>query len=138
MVALRRLGLEEPALKAGSVIERTRTFLSTGEVFGSVDFAALGEIAGAASICLHRAAFEQILLDATRAGDPQSVQIGRECIGFAENTAEVCARFSDGSSERGDVLIGADGITPSSAANSSAWKDLASQGISHGAALLSE
>jgi len=110
MVALRRLGLEAPALKAGSVIERTRTFLSTGEVFGSVDFAALGEIAGAASICLHRAAFEQILLDATRAGDPQSVQIGRECIGFAENTAEVAARFSDGSSERGDVLIGADGI----------------------------
>ena len=32
MVALRRLGLEAAALEAGSVIERTRSFLSTGEV----------------------------------------------------------------------------------------------------------
>src|SRR5215471_10044414 len=34
MVALRRLGLDAPALVAGSLIERTRTFLSTGEPFG--------------------------------------------------------------------------------------------------------
>ena len=32
MVALRRLGLEAAGLEAGSVIERTRSFLSTGEV----------------------------------------------------------------------------------------------------------
>jgi 2-polyprenyl-6-methoxyphenol hydroxylase-like FAD-dependent oxidoreductase len=40
MIALRRLGLEAAALRAGSVIERTRTFLSIAKSFGSIDFAA--------------------------------------------------------------------------------------------------
>ena len=38
MVALRRLGLEAAALEAGSVIEEVRTFLSTGESFGNINF----------------------------------------------------------------------------------------------------
>jgi FAD-dependent urate hydroxylase len=110
MVALRRLGLEAAALRAGSVIERTQTFLSTGKPFGSMDFAALGEKAGALSICLHRAALQRLLLDAALAGDPRSVQTGRECTGFQADAAGVAAVFADGSRERGDVLIGADGV----------------------------
>ena len=110
MVALRRFGLEAAALEAGSVIEQTRTFLSTGEPFGSVDFAALGEKAGAPSICLHRATLQRLLLDAAFSDDPRSVQTGRECTGFEADPAGVAALFSDGSRERGDVLIGADGI----------------------------
>jgi len=110
MVALRRFGLEAAALEAGSVIEQTRTFLSTGEPFGSVDFAALGEKAGAPSICLHRATLQRLLLDAALNGDPRSVRTGRECTGFEADAAGVAARFSDGSREHGDVLIGADGI----------------------------
>src|SRR5262245_4016159 len=110
MVALRRLGLEAAALRAGSVIERTQTFLSTGKPFGSMDFAALGEKAGALSICLHRAALQRLLLDAALAGDPRSVQTGRECTGFQADAAGVAAVFADGSRGRGDVLIGADGV----------------------------
>jgi 2-polyprenyl-6-methoxyphenol hydroxylase-like FAD-dependent oxidoreductase len=102
--------LEAAALEAGSVIERTRTFLSTGEPFGSIDFAALGEKAGAPSICLHRAILQHLLLDAVLTHDSRSVQTGRECTGFEENGTGVVALFSDDSRERGDVLIGADGI----------------------------
>jgi 2-polyprenyl-6-methoxyphenol hydroxylase-like FAD-dependent oxidoreductase len=110
MIALRRLGLEAAALEAGSRIERTRAFLSTGEPFGSVDFAALGEKAGAPSTCLHRATLQHLLLEAALAADPRSVQTGRECTGFEADGAGVAALFSDASRERGDVLIGADGI----------------------------
>ena len=49
MVALHRLGLAVAALEVGSVIERTRTFLPTGESFGSIDFAAL--VAYKRSVC---------------------------------------------------------------------------------------
>jgi 2-polyprenyl-6-methoxyphenol hydroxylase-like FAD-dependent oxidoreductase len=110
MLALRRLGLEVTALQAGSVIERIRTFLSTGESLGSVDFAALGEKAGAPSVCLHRAALQHLLLDAALAADPSSVQTGRECTGFEADAGGVAVLFPNGSRERGDVLIGADGI----------------------------
>jgi len=110
MVALRRLGLEAAALKAGSVIEGTRTFLSTGELFGSIDFVALGEKAGALSICLHRATLQRLLLDAALSDDPRSVKTGRDCTGFEVDAAGVVALFSDGSREHGDVLVGADGI----------------------------
>ena len=110
MVALRRLGLDAAALEAGSVIERTRTFLFSGESFGSIDFAALTEKAGAPSICLHRATLQRLLLDAALCDDPRSVQTGRECTGFEADAATVTALFSDGAREHGDVLIGADGI----------------------------
>jgi len=110
MVALRRLGLEAAALEAGSVIEEVRTFLSTGESFGNINFAALGEKARAPSICLHRAILQRLLLDAAFSDDRRSVQTGRDCTGFAADPAGVAALFSDGSKERGDVLIGADGI----------------------------
>jgi 2-polyprenyl-6-methoxyphenol hydroxylase-like FAD-dependent oxidoreductase len=110
LLALRRLGLEAAALDEGSVIERARTFLFTGEAFGSVDFAALGAKAGAASLCLHRAALQRLLLDAALAVDPGAVQTGRDCTGFAAEAGGVAAFFADGSAERGDVLIGADGI----------------------------
>jgi 2-polyprenyl-6-methoxyphenol hydroxylase-like FAD-dependent oxidoreductase len=108
-LALRRLGLEAAALRAGSVIARAHTFLSTGEWFAGVDFASLGAKAGAPSLCLHRAALQRLLCDAVRAADPGAVQTGRECTGFAE-AGGVAALFADGSRERGDVLIGADGI----------------------------
>ena len=82
MIALRRLGLETAALKAGAVIDRTRSYLSTGEPLGSVDFAALGEKVGAPSICLYRATLQRLLLDTALNHDPGSVQTGRECTGF--------------------------------------------------------
>src|SRR6516162_11122544 len=94
MVALRRLGLDAAALEAGSVIERTRTFLCSGE--SSIDFAALAEKAGAPSICLHRATLQRLLLDAALCDDPRSVQTGRECTGFEADAATVTALFSDG------------------------------------------
>src|SRR6516164_5688878 len=110
MVALRRFGLQPADLEAGTVMEPTRKSLASRQPFGSVDVAALSEKAGAPSICLHRATLQRLLLDAALNGDPRSVRTGRECTGFEADAAGVAARFSDGSREHGDVLIGADGI----------------------------
>jgi 2-polyprenyl-6-methoxyphenol hydroxylase-like FAD-dependent oxidoreductase len=38
------------------------------------------------------------------------LELGRECVGFEQNGSGVVAEFADGSSERGDMLIGADGL----------------------------
>jgi 2-polyprenyl-6-methoxyphenol hydroxylase-like FAD-dependent oxidoreductase len=38
------------------------------------------------------------------------LQLGRECSGFEQDGDGIEARFADGSTERGDILIGADGL----------------------------
>lgn len=115
MLALQRLGLDAAAQQAGSIIDRVRRFHPNGEPSGSIDLAALGQLAGAPSICLHRATLQCLLLNAVIAVDPSSVQTDRERTGFETSALSVSALFSDGSREKGDVLIGADGnsIVPS-------------------------
>ncbi|HEY2619695.1 MAG TPA: FAD-dependent monooxygenase [Acetobacteraceae bacterium] len=110
MLALRRLGLESAALSHGSVIERVRSAKSSGAVLAVEDFAALGERAGAPSICIHRGELQRLLFEAVSAGMTSKVETGRECVGYAEAASAVTAIFSDGSREEGDLLIGADGI----------------------------
>jgi 2-polyprenyl-6-methoxyphenol hydroxylase-like FAD-dependent oxidoreductase len=38
------------------------------------------------------------------------LRLGRRCVGFGQDDKGVVARFEDGGEERGDVLVGADGI----------------------------
>lgn len=110
VIALRRLGLEAQILGAGSPVARARSYLADGKPTGEFDLAGLAEKAGAASLCIHRAELQRILLEAVRAQDPEAVRTGRECVGFAADGAGITAGFADGATERGDVLIGADGI----------------------------
>jgi 2-polyprenyl-6-methoxyphenol hydroxylase-like FAD-dependent oxidoreductase len=110
MLALRRLGLESAALSHGSVIERARSVKSSGAAIAITDFSALGEWAGALSICIHRGELQRLLFEAVSAGVTSKVETGRECVGFAEQASVVIAIFSDGSREEGELLIGADGI----------------------------
>jgi 2-polyprenyl-6-methoxyphenol hydroxylase-like FAD-dependent oxidoreductase len=56
---------------------------------------------------IHRADLHALLLDAL---DPGVVQLGADCVGFAQEAAGVQALFADGTVVEGDVLIGADGI----------------------------
>jgi 2-polyprenyl-6-methoxyphenol hydroxylase-like FAD-dependent oxidoreductase len=41
---------------------------------------------------------------------PGVLELGRECTGLEQSDDHVVARFADGSEERGDILIGADGL----------------------------
>lgn len=110
IMAARRLGVEAEVVAAGSVIDKTRSVLPSGEPIDEFDFAALSRRADAATVCIHRGDLQRIFLEAVLACDRRAVRTGRECIGCEEADGTVSAVFADGSRERGDVLIGADGI----------------------------
>ena len=61
---------------------------------------------GAPTLGVVRPDLHRVLVGGTEEG---VLQLGRECVGFEQNGG-VTARFADGSEERGDLLIGADGI----------------------------
>ena len=70
----------------------------------------IGEISralGAPTVALHRADLHAALLKAL---PPDAVRTASEFVGFERTATEVVARFKDGREERGDVLVGADGI----------------------------
>jgi 2-polyprenyl-6-methoxyphenol hydroxylase-like FAD-dependent oxidoreductase len=109
LIALRRLGLEARAVAAGAIIDYATTVLPHGKALPGLDVAALGAKAGAPTICIRRGALQHLLLETALAA-AATVETGRECIGFTADGSGCIARFADGSGERGDVLIGADGI----------------------------
>lgn len=60
---------------------------------------------------LHRADLHALLLDAVRRQcGRQAVRADHELVAYEQEPGSVTARFAGGDSERGDVLIGADGI----------------------------
>jgi len=105
--ALRRLGLDEPVVVLGSVLEKTIHMDPDGGVQDSTPIGELSRRAGAPSVCVHRADLQGCLM---RAVPPEQRHTGRECVGFEQDDQGVTARFADGRTERGDLLIGADGI----------------------------
>lgn len=105
--ALRRLGLDEQVIALGSVLERAVTVTPDGRVVDTTPIGELSRRAGAPSVCVHRADLQGCLM---RAVPPERLHAGSECVGFEGDDRGVTARFADGRSERGDLLIGADGI----------------------------
>jgi FAD-dependent urate hydroxylase len=78
-------------------------------VLSRVSVAEQREKLGAASVALHRADLQAALLQGlTRAGG--KVHLGTECVGFEQAEGYVRASFASGREERGDLLIGADGL----------------------------
>lgn len=65
---------------------------------------------GAPYTQLHRADFHDILAARARAGHPDIIRLGRKAVSFTQDDRGVELQFADGSSARGDLLIGADGL----------------------------
>lgn len=83
----------------------------TGEVIGQFPLAAEHErLHGAPYNQLHRADLHDLLAAKTREFNKDVVRLNRRVAGFAENTLGVELFFTDGSSVKGDLLIGADGV----------------------------
>lgn len=110
ILAARRLGVESQIVAAGSVIDKSRSVLPSGEPLNEFDFAAFGRKVGAPSVCVHRAQLQRILRDTVLTRDADSVQTDRKCIGWEEKDGSLSVEFEGGAREVGDVLIGADGI----------------------------
>jgi salicylate hydroxylase len=65
------------------------------------------DVYGAPYYHVHRADLHALLVEAIR---PGSLRLSARCTGFIQDSGGVRVDFEDGTSEHGDVLIGADGI----------------------------
>jgi 2-polyprenyl-6-methoxyphenol hydroxylase-like FAD-dependent oxidoreductase len=77
------------------------------EVFYEVSTAAMEERFGDVNVALHRADLQKTLLAAL---DEGAVRLGAEFAGFEQAGGSVVARFANRREERGDLLVGADGL----------------------------
>ncbi len=59
---------------------------------------------------IHRADFQKMLVDEVLSADPEALHLGCAFQGFEQDDKGVTARFTNGQSARGDLLIGADGV----------------------------
>jgi salicylate hydroxylase len=112
MHALRHLGLEAAIRRAGvrpgAYVFRLH---DTGEEIQRFALSDEHErLHGAPYTQLHRADFHGMLFDKARALDAGVVRLNKRVTGFAEDADRVTLGFADGSSARGDLLVGADGL----------------------------
>lgn len=105
--ALRKLGVADAVISAGSKIERGELRTSGGRVLSRSHPGELEQRFGEPTVALHRADLHEILLDALPDG---TVRLGAKCLGFEEDEEGVSASFSDGQTDRAQLLVGADGI----------------------------
>jgi FAD-dependent urate hydroxylase len=105
--ALRKLGVADAVIKAGSKIERGELRTSTGRVLSRSHPGELEQRFGEPTIAIHRADLHDILLDAL---PPETVRLNSRCVRFADDEEGVRVSFSDGQEDRAHLLVGADGI----------------------------
>jgi 2-polyprenyl-6-methoxyphenol hydroxylase-like FAD-dependent oxidoreductase len=107
MLALRRLGLDGAVLTGGCEASFGMGLTSTGKLLTSVPMSFLKDEVGASAVAIHRAKLHEIFAGAL---ERTRVSLGKQCTGFDDDGNGVTAHFADGSSERGDLLVGADGL----------------------------
>jgi salicylate hydroxylase/6-hydroxynicotinate 3-monooxygenase len=62
---------------------------------------------GAPYLCVHRGDLHDAIASAV---DPQCIYFGRKLVGLEQHAGQVTLEFSDGTRERADAVIGADGV----------------------------
>ncbi|MGX1881789.1 FAD-dependent monooxygenase [Streptomyces sp. NPDC055287] len=106
-LSLRRIGLDQ-AVAADSVRMRFHEFRSdTGRRLARWQLDGPTEECGAPACALRRSSLHKVLTEAV--GDHR-IRLGSRLTGYTQDSDGVTARFADGSTARGDVLVGADGL----------------------------
>ena len=99
--------LSEKVRWLGTPASAARILSWRGETLTDVPADELEKRLGAPSAAVHRADLQGLLL---RELGEENVRLGATCSGFEQDEEGVTALFVDGSEERGDALIGADGL----------------------------
>ena len=112
MHVLRDLGLEAAIRRVGVHPGAYEFRLhDTGELIQRFSLSDEHErLHGAPYTQLHRADLHDILAARAREADPGVVRLNRRVVGFSQDADGVELNFADGTSARGDLLIGADGL----------------------------
>ncbi|WP_170314840.1 FAD-dependent monooxygenase [Aquibium carbonis] len=108
----RSLGLME-AVEAAGVMPDAYHFriFDSGEILQTIPLGAgYRERHGVPYVTIHRADLHRLLVGKVSSLDPGAVRTGRTVTSFAEDEDGVTVTLADGTTERGAVLIGADGI----------------------------
>ena len=105
--ALNGLGLTDALRGIGMPIGVAEIRAWRGEVLSRIPTWQLDEKMGARSAAVHRADLQGALL--RELGD-EAVRLGAACRGFEQEGEGVRAFFDDGTEERADLLVGADGL----------------------------
>jgi 2-polyprenyl-6-methoxyphenol hydroxylase-like FAD-dependent oxidoreductase len=108
--ALKKLGVYDAIREAGGAELGGEIRSWRGERISEITADQLRSRFGDANLALHRADLQGALLAALPQG---TVRLGAEFVGFSEDGAGVVARFTGEREERGDLLIGADGLDSS-------------------------
>ena len=106
-MALNGLGLTDALRGIGIPIGVAEIRAWRGEVLSRIPTWQLDEKMGARSAAVHRADLQGALL--RELGD-EAVRLGAACRGFEQEGEGVRAFFDDGTEERADLLVGADGL----------------------------
>lgn len=106
MRALRKLGLDEQIGAVAPRLRRAQNCSWRGGVMGALPVERLDRVLGVPAVSISRLNLYHVLAAPL---DHARVEPGREVTGFVQDETGVTARFADGSEERGDVLIAADG-----------------------------
>ncbi|GGJ51315.1 FAD-dependent monooxygenase [Streptomyces brasiliensis] len=107
VLALDCLGVAGRVLEVAPVQHVAHFTTWRGEVLGAWPVGDFIERYGAPTIAVERSVLHGVLREAL---DGSPLRTGAEVVSFDQDADGVTVRFADGSSERGDLLIGADGI----------------------------
>lgn len=105
-LALRHLGLDEKVAGAGLEIVRHDFLTDRGGTLAVWPVGEAAERIGAPAVALRRSALNEVLM--ADVGD--RVRLGVAVVGYEQDDDGVTVRLSDGSTERADLLVGADGL----------------------------
>ncbi len=105
--ALRTVGMTEAVAAAGTPVTAHRYLSWQGRPLGMLQVGEVSGELGAPTVGLSRGELHRTLLGALGDG---VLRFGAECVGFEQSPRGVVVRLAGGDEERGDILIGADGI----------------------------
>jgi 2-polyprenyl-6-methoxyphenol hydroxylase-like FAD-dependent oxidoreductase len=104
---LGELGLSDEVRGLGTPASAGRVLTWRGNTLTKVPLEKLETRVGVPSAAVHRADLQDLLL---RKLEGQGPRLGAECSGFESDAEGVNVVFADGAQERGDLLVGADGL----------------------------
>ena len=105
--ALQRLGVGDEVIAAGSPLQQFQFRTWRGRVLIDAPVGALARKHGVPAVIARRA---DLLRSLANALDGGVLHTGADCVGYRQDASGVTARFADGREERGDLLVGADGL----------------------------
>lgn len=104
--ALMRLGIGDQLIQAGTELRHQEIYDSSGTLLLELPQGQVADAFGTPAISLMRSDVQLSLVDALQDG---VLRLESECVGVEQDSDGVTALFADGYSERGALLIGADG-----------------------------